>query len=131
MHTMATDDESGGERPAMGVIEGGGAGGLKMTQFLQRIQYGEFNEALSRDLAEMGEALTQYVENYNGEPTGQIDITLKFKMKKGVVEVTAEKKLKTPKMPSHGGVFYLNARGQLVEDDPRQMSMFPRGPRSV
>lgn len=107
--------------------------GMSFNYLLATIQGGDLHAELTKALQELGAAMNQSLQDYGGVPKGEISLTLKFKLEKGVVHVLADRKMKLPKVPEAGALLFIDSANNFVQDNPRQMHMgFPRtGPRPV
>src|SRR5579872_2917579 len=106
------------------VLDGGRA--MNFSRFVTRIQGGDLAVELNKHLEAIPEAMNQNFQDFRGTPTAELDVKFKFKMEKGVVAVVAEVKVKLPKQPASGGIFYIDAQNRFCDEDPRQLAMFPR-----
>jgi hypothetical protein len=106
---------------------------MSFSHFVATIAGGDFNHELTLDLSQIGAALNQHFQDHRGEPKAEIEIKVKFKLSKGVVQVLADKKVKLPKKPEAGALLFIGTDNQFLHEDPRQLTMgFQRsGPRPV
>ena len=80
---------------------------------------------ISKKMREVIEAIEMYVAEYRGgEVKAELAITHKFVLKNGAHAITTEIKVKLPKEPGYGAVFFLQADGSLGSSNPRQLAMF-------
>lgn len=93
-------------------------------QFLGRFENGELVEKLTRELEEIVAAQEQVAQDYGMQTSrGTLDLKITFHRKKGVYEVSIESKIKKPKGPASGEVFWANDANNLVPENPRQQKM--------
>lgn len=87
------------------------------AQFISELAHGDFNNRMTDEMAAVVEAV---------EGTGLLgELTVTFKIKKeGTVAVVAcEMKKKMPHHPFVGSMFYFGTNGELLSEDPRQMTL--------
>ncbi len=85
--------------------------------FVTDLHYGEINQKLTDRLAEVVRA----VEN-----TGRSgELTVKFSVKKEgeMAIIGVDIKAKAPEHPLHGTLFYMGGNGELLREDPRQLTL--------
>ena len=85
--------------------------------FITDLDHGKINQHLTEILAAVVAAV---------EDTGKVgEVTLKITVKKEgkMAIIGVDVKGKEPKHPLHGTLFYIGENGELLRDDPRQLSL--------
>lgn len=89
-----------------------------ITDVLRDLRFGEALDEAS----DAFNALVQAVESTG--KAGELTITLKLKPSTaGAIEVTDDIKAKVPKLAKGSSLFFATPEGNLVKNDPRQMSL--------
>lgn len=99
--------------------------------FLQQIGDGALHRELTSELRELCAAMNQYVQDFRGAPKGKIVLTIDVKYDKGAFEVLGQFKVTKPKAPPAGAIMWSTPDNNFTQENPKQLSMFPRGPRPV
>lgn len=90
-------------------------------QFLARFENGALVDRLTEELEEIVAAQEQVAQDHGVQAsTGELVLTVKFKRKKGVYDVTIDSKTKKPKAPTAAEVFWATETNNLVPENPRQ-----------
>lgn len=87
------------------------------AEFITDLAHGDINQKLTEALAQITTAV---------EDTGKVgELTLKLHVKKEakMAAVSVDFKVKVPSHPLRGTLFYIGANGELLREDPRQMSL--------
>lgn len=99
------------------------------TETLDEIADGDLVARCTELLQELGAA----VMHPETDGKGQIVLTLKLERQKGAVVVRGKAKITRPERQVNDAMFFVDAKGALVRDDPKQMRVpgTERGPRAV
>lgn len=104
------------------------------ANFVHHIQGGtsDLNNDLSIALQEICAAMNTYQEEFGGTPKGKLKIEFKFKLDKGVFDITATHEVTLPKRPAQGAFMWSTPGDNFTAENPRQMSMFsPRDTKAA
>lgn len=95
-----------------------------LAPLLQSIEGGAFYERMNDDLHKMVRALDWHIENFQGEPSGEMTIKIKITAEPGCGKtVSATYTAKEPPRPRAKARFWSKADGKLTYANPDQFSM--------
>lgn len=98
--------------------EDGAASARPFTQFVQEQRRGALHEELSERLAETVTAVMEHGK------VGAVTLTLKIKPAgDGMVQIFDDLKVKAPEGEKPPSIFFVDKRGNVQRQDPRQMEM--------
>ena len=90
------------------------------STFIQRVEGGQLHADLSRELPEVMAKLSNHVRDHGGSAAGKIKIEFAFTLKDGVIEVTGNFDVTTPKDKRGRSLFWLTPENNLTERNPKQ-----------
>jgi hypothetical protein len=94
------------------------------SQFLGEVESGEFQAYATEQLRDLIGAIGDHAANAGGGSAGgALNMKFKFKIKNGVVEVSAEVETKKPKEVRQQSIFWVTEAGDLSIYNPRQFRM--------
>lgn len=99
------------------------------ADFFVSLEDGDLQRDATEKLKEVAAALASYVETHGGNPEASIDLKIKFKVKKNIVEVTPKLTSTVPQPPRTGSILWPTGDG-FSPQNPQQMHMFD-GPREI
>ncbi|KZL17519.1 hypothetical protein ACQU0X_14715 [Pseudovibrio ascidiaceicola] len=99
------------------------------ADLLQSLEDGELQRDATIKMEEVASAITAHVEQHGGNPEASINLKIKFKAKKGIVEVTPQLTSTVPQPPRAGSILWPTGNG-FSPQNPQQMHMFD-GPREI
>lgn len=98
--------------------QGAAPGARPFTQFIQEQRRGALHEELSEQLAETVNAVMEHGK------VGQVTIVLKIKPAgDGMVQIFDELKIKLPQGEKPPSMFFVDKRGNVQRQDPRQTEL--------
>ena len=93
-------------------------------QFLSAVQEGDLHGDLSGELQDVVATLNEIRATDGGTPKARITLTFDLALDKhGLVEVTADYAVKTPKAARSKTTFWTTADNNLTRRNPRQMEL--------
>ncbi len=101
------------------------------ARFLQILEDGQLHEDLSAETQKMAETLNQHVQDFGGSPKGTLTITMDFKLKEGVFDISTKFKSKYPEQPRPRTIMWSDDGNRFVPENPRQSDMFGGGIRTI
>lgn len=98
-------------------------GARSFARFLQMVDDGVAEAEASDELAELVKTLEAHAED-NGQAKGQITIVIDMTVNRnGRTDVKHDVKVKKPKKPRAGSVFWVTKTGNLSNKHPRQLKL--------
>jgi hypothetical protein len=98
-------------------------GARSFARFVQMIDDGVAEAEASDDLADLVKVLEAHAED-NGQAKGQITLVIDMTVNRnGRTDVKHEIKMKKPKKPRAGSVFWVTKTGNLSNKHPRQLKL--------
>jgi len=107
------------DEPKDGPLTAGPDAIYNASQLIATIEEGQFNADLSRSIEDLARDLNEFVLN-GTKGTGTIDIKIKLAADKGVLEVMADFKIKSPPVPRRRTIMHIAGGKFLSRRDPRQ-----------
>jgi hypothetical protein len=101
------------------------------AQFLVEQSSGQVHAELSDKLRDLVEAMEMHFNKFPGKTEGEIGVKFKLVLDRGVYKVKTEYTVKHPKAPVAETIMWLGQGGDLVPNNPRQLTMFGDKPRVV
>jgi hypothetical protein len=98
---------------------------------LKTLGAGRFDEEATQAVRELVRAMTRVAETSGGKPKGQIVITLKLQLDRGVFDMDPAIKVTTPATQRARTIFYAMPDGRLSKHDHRQTELALSGARDV
>ena len=100
---------------------------VTFTGFLACLEEGQLAAELTRELAQIQEALTTHQLDHGGEPKATLTIALNFQVQKGKqagIDVAATVSVKTPIPPRGRTIMYASEDGRFTPHNPKQRDFF-------
>lgn len=99
-------------------------------QLIATLDDGDLNQDASEKLLELTKALTDFVINHGGSPTGEITLKLRLKYDGGSFAISPKLTMTKPVEPRPTSHMWGTPEGFLTPFNPQQLQMFG-GPRSA
>ncbi|MCG8694665.1 MAG: hypothetical protein MI806_25950 [Minwuiales bacterium] len=97
--------------------------GLNFTQFVESIDGGQLRADLDDALRDAVASMKEVHSHAGGKPKAKIAVTFDLKLDGGVIEVTPDMKVTTPKRPIDKAVFWATGENKLSRANPDQLNM--------
>lgn len=94
-----------------------------LAQFLGAHEDGALNDDLTKDLHALIAEIHNIVLEQGGNPSGDININLKFTLDSGMIEVKAKTDIKMPKLIRKKSSYYATKENRLTINNPRQPNL--------
>ena len=91
---------------------------------IQSLEEGQLHSDLTDQISEITKALQNHVINHGGSPKASLSLKLKFGLKGGVIEVSANTDTPLPVSPRSQSILWPDENGNLCRQNPRQRDMF-------
>jgi hypothetical protein len=94
------------------------------SQLAATLEDGALNTDLSAQITDIVNTLNDHVLSFGGAPSASLKLKIDFKLKGGVMQISASNDITLPKSPRSQSIMWTDANGQLCQQNPRQRDMF-------
>ena len=103
---------------------------ILFTDFFRMLERGQLNEDMSNKLREVAAAMENHAMENGGDAKAELSLKIKFKLEKGVYDISVEPKVKLPEPKRDRTIAWVSPENFFCPQDPRQLVMFGK-PREV
>lgn len=90
---------------------------------LRKLERGVFDGEVTTAVSELVREMAWNAEHGSSKPKGRVTITVDFTLDRGLMDLVADFSIKRPKRARARSAVYAGPGGELLDHDPRQMSL--------